>query len=1674
MDDDAGGGGRKAGPKQKTPLQKEVLEASYMINENPTPEHCRMLAQRIQLTEKEVRDWFSGRRRRVRKKEAKATGGPGASGGGAAASSGGSAPPHFAAGGAASPAAGPPQPRHAAGVPYGGGGGFQAAGPAAAAEEDPLEGISPEEEAQLLELARAALPQPFRADGPPLALRFDALPPGAAPPAGGKRRADGQLGGGDGKRSRGGSVDNARTPGFESAASDWAGDAERDEAARAGAEARAARLESEVAELSQRLEGCSDPAQAEALRAELAGRQAALAEERARAEDAARRAAERMAQQRAREAERLRAAQERELKRMQAQRERERDRQAASHKKAPPPPPPAAPAAPDDADLELEALAAAAAAEGRPAPAAGPGALPPFPPEELGLAPAFAPPAAAGGAAPMETDGGGEPGGGGSAAAAQRQLTAAAAPEPGALLDEEFGGQLLSVWSFFATFGELLGLPPPSIGALLGALLEGRTSRLLAGLHGALVRVVQADLEEAHASGLLQAVGQLHFADQARVFAAQALEEAWAWGFDTHQWRAHLGPHTWPEVLRQLAVACGAGPRRTQRAADLSPEAAAEAAAATEAAAAQAGADAAAAIAGPFGPQPGGRDDLVVYRYPDGTVARIKLPQRFGNVNTVKGACWRILVEADHNGMALADITAAIEARGLRDLSVTKSPEGTVAGALSRDAIFQKVRPLAWALQPHLAHQQKAERARAKAAAAREAADAEARARADAEKAEGGGGGGGGEGGGGEGGGGEQAPEGGEAAEGGGGGGAKKEGGGDGGESDDEASAAAAAVGEPWVAALASREYDDLDPPTRLAALDWLVHQALALPTLRAEIDWRTDEAAAARRQIQEEAKADKRRREEEALSRARAAAEEAQRRLEELQQRAVSGAPVGAEELAAAAAAAAKAAAGAAGIGSALGGGGGGPGGPGGEAEREQQRRLQARAEAMQKVEDACQIRYEPLGLDRRHNRYWVFAPGGGGAGGEPPAGGAPGGAGGAPAAPPAAAPLPAGAADADPEGWGRVWVELSGGGPGDACGGWRVALEPGQLAQLQACLQPRGAREGVLAPALARAAPAVAAAMPGRPLSAPGGRPASECEPSALRAAAAAEAVALAPHAARLVLDAARDALSAQLPDPWGPNGGGAAALTLAALKVAALTVEAALAPAMAPSGEGGGAAAEHGWERRPWAAEVAAARDALELRRLLGRLEGAIDRKLLARGWRPAPPLVRGAWCPWQRKRRRQQAADGEPRPGAEAGQQQAAAAGAEGGAEQPGQEQQQGQGQAQQAAGALDGDPLAWLPPTAAALAWRIASLDAALLYGGTASAPGRTRVAGYRFVLRPAPLRPPLSLAGALAEAALAERRRGPRGGPRRRGASSGGGGEEPEEAAAAAEDEDGDGDDEEEEGQEQEREGGPAGGGGVWMPPGGVMYGGLLAEVGRGRPGSFARHAVSLPAFPDRSLYAYSSEFGFPTQAFASAAEGAREDGTFDLTPAEARGARERAARRAAADARAADAAAAAAARAEAARAAAEAAGVAPPSPGDAAPPAPAAAPPAAAAAPAAPTAAAPGAAPAGKLPPRIPLKIKVKIPGGGGGGGKPTSPTSAAPAAPRAPSPSPQPPAGAAPGGGGGGAPGQRSPTIGGGWDEDAAGGGGGSVGFRPPSAPADYGTPGDSSAGWQDDGGY
>lgn len=71
-------------------------------------------------------------------------------------------------------------------------------------------------------------------------------------------------------------------------------------------------------------------------------------------------------------------------------------------------------------------------------------------------------------------------------------------------LQGTLGSDLLFVWNFLHSFGYLLDLPKLRVHQLLQALLEGEKSPLLGEIHISMLRIVQADMEEAHATGAMQ------------------------------------------------------------------------------------------------------------------------------------------------------------------------------------------------------------------------------------------------------------------------------------------------------------------------------------------------------------------------------------------------------------------------------------------------------------------------------------------------------------------------------------------------------------------------------------------------------------------------------------------------------------------------------------------------------------------------------------------------------------------------------------------------------------------------------------------------------------------------------------------------------------------------------------------------------------------------------------------------------------------------------------------------------------------------------------------------------------------------------------------------------------------------------------------------------------------
>ncbi|KAG2442737.1 hypothetical protein HXX76_002819 [Chlamydomonas incerta] len=943
---------------------------------------------------------------------------------------------------------------------------------------------------------------------------------------------------------------------------------------------------------------------------------------------------------------------------------------------------------------------------------------------------------------------------------AQPQAEAEAEEELSDSLDPDLGTELLVCWSFLQSFADLFGVAVPSLEQLLGALAAGEDSRLLGDVHCALLRLLQADMEDAHDEK--ERVGRPtanvpHFMDKSVAGSAQRLEEAWAWGFDVDAWRAHLNTRTWPEVLRQVAIVWGRGrarPAVRRPAQDLSK-----------------------------GPRIQGMEgEDVLDDGATGGSLKLRMPQRYTH-GTVKAAAWQVLANVGPNGLSVGDLVRRIQKQGLREMRSSKTPEAVVAGSLARDVLFTKVAPATWALTAvvdyHKRKNEARERREAAAAGKKKGAGgkasdggAAADGDGDAEMTDAGAGA-------------EEEPvkeEPGVKKEAGSGSGAgagrkvKKEPGAaaasgvkeepkeeatgaaspapmdtdapadgvkqepkDGGEAgpssagadgkaevkeegkdgeagkdgagaeeeeysgeeeeqqqeeeeqQQEEETASRGTGDAWVATLLDGGYGCLRLRQRIEALSFLCHAVLDGPTVRAKLELRTEEAMARKKAVFEEAKNEKRKRQEEAALRAAAAAEEARKKAEAAAVAAAAGggaaAATGAEGVAgsrgatpapgapvdpkAIAAELFGAGAAAAGHGAAAAAAPTDPAKAAEEAKRraeeeeEDKVKRQQRAEEIRRIDEECAIRAEPLGSDRRHNRYWLFTSGG-----------------------------------PDDAGTARLWVELA------PEGRWRLLTSPEAFDQLAAALDPRGLREGALAQALARVADTVKAAMPGI---APVADPTPyDALPASTRGALEAQAVArgaVARLAAATVLAADDDDYTEGLEFLEADSA------TVSALKRDLLRLEAAVpADAMAEA-----------FHSLSWKERVMNAPGLPELRACLGQLEAALLASpdgttpgLLATVFHRTPPLVRGAWV--------------------EVGREVATAL--------PGHASKEILPPVERPDGGPppepNDEPLAWLPATLPALALRVLALDAHIVYREGAP-PGRECLAGYRYTIRPAPL-----------------------------------------------------------------------------------------------------------------------------------------------------------------------------------------------------------------------------------------------------------------------------------------------------------------------------------------------
>lgn len=248
-------------------------------------------------------------------------------------------------------------------------------------------------------------------------------------------------------------------------------------------------------------------------------------------------------------------------------------------------------------------------------------------------------------------------------------------------------GNLFMVWRFLIAFADVLGLWPFTLDEFVQA-FHDYDPRLLAEIHMALIRTIVRDIEDvAKASACGGAVNQYTAPSTIGGGHSQLVEAAFAWGYDYREWSRHLNPSTWPEILRQFSLAAGYGPIWKQQQDEV--------------------------INGQNGDEgrqihhKGNAGEQAVNTLRSGAAAvnAVTLMKGKGGSHarkcryrltpgTVKYAAFHVLSVEGPNGLSIMEVADRIEKYGLRDLTTSKTPESSIAAALSRDTIFfERVAP---------------------------------------------------------------------------------------------------------------------------------------------------------------------------------------------------------------------------------------------------------------------------------------------------------------------------------------------------------------------------------------------------------------------------------------------------------------------------------------------------------------------------------------------------------------------------------------------------------------------------------------------------------------------------------------------------------------------------------------------------------------------------------------------------------------------------------------------------------------------------------------------------------------------------------------------------------------------------------------------------------------------
>lgn len=130
---------------------------------------------------------------------------------------------------------------------------------------------------------------------------------------------------------------------------------------------------------------------------------------------------------------------------------------------------------------------------------------------------------------------------------------------------EENVGNLLMVWKFLVTFAGEFGLWPFTLEEFAHA-FHDQDSRLLGEIHVAVLKYIIRDLEDVKNACAYATSASEDNADNPWSTCLNIVDGADAWGFDIHFWKSKLNFLTWPEILRQFALSAGFGTKLKKKA----------------------------------------------------------------------------------------------------------------------------------------------------------------------------------------------------------------------------------------------------------------------------------------------------------------------------------------------------------------------------------------------------------------------------------------------------------------------------------------------------------------------------------------------------------------------------------------------------------------------------------------------------------------------------------------------------------------------------------------------------------------------------------------------------------------------------------------------------------------------------------------------------------------------------------------------------------------------------------------------------------------------------------------------------------------------------------------------------------------------------------------------------